>query len=100
MEDDAEGLGVKNFDREKKGDRSDELLNSEGRDSLETRRASDLDTRDQHKNLPVKIWRKIVRSGLTLRIRTTRGERKVWRKERYVLFLSLSERLEVESTRG
>ena len=52
MEDDAEGLGVKNFDREKKGDRSDELLNSEGRDSLETRRASDLDTRDQHENLP------------------------------------------------
>ena len=37
MDDDAEGLGVKNFEREEKGDRSDELLNSEGRDSLETR---------------------------------------------------------------
>ena len=52
MDDDAEGLGVKNFEREEKGDRSDELLNSEGRDSLETRRASDLETRDQHENLP------------------------------------------------
>ncbi|MGN0930391.1 MAG: hypothetical protein ACI4NP_01595 [Thermoguttaceae bacterium] len=51
MEDDAEGLGVKNFDCENKGDRSDELLNSEGLDSLETRRTSNLDSSDQNENL-------------------------------------------------
>lgn len=52
MEDDAEGLGVKNFDCENKGDRSDELLNSEGLDSLGTRRTSNLDSSNQSANLP------------------------------------------------
>lgn len=51
MEDDAEGLGVKNFDRDKKGDRPDEFLNNEGLDSLEARRSSDLNSEEKSENL-------------------------------------------------